>query len=107
MPEQFYRLTPAELAELLEGYEWRADQRLADYALIVAHLVQPHTKKRITPHGLYKRWTSAAKDRPAPAKAQDFKALWRKLQMQKAEEAARVKAEGKKRRKDGGRRNAS
>ena len=83
-PQEFYTLTPAELYEMVDGYEWRQERRLEEIALEVAHVVQPHTKKRITPASLLKRWKSKP-DKPVTQKAKDFKHLWRKLQLQKKE----------------------
>jgi hypothetical protein len=46
--ERFYRMTPREFHERLDGWKWRKRRRDEEMAHWVACLVQPHVKDRIT-----------------------------------------------------------
>lgn len=83
-PDQFYRLTPAEFRELVEGWEWREDYQLQTIALIVSHVVQPHIKKKLTPKKLYDGWTR--RERTREAMESDFAEMMRRHRMRQASE---------------------
>ena len=82
--EQFYTSTVAELKELMEAHKWRERHLLEHEALVVAHLVQPHIKNKITPRGLFKRWT---KKQPTKHEQEHkFETLMRRLRRRGGDE---------------------
>ena len=45
---EFYRMTPREFHERLDGWKWRKRRSEEEAAHWVASLIQPHVKERIT-----------------------------------------------------------
>jgi hypothetical protein len=58
-PEEFWKLTPAELAALAEGAQQRERVKQERLAWAVAYLLAPWTKRRITPAMLLGREDAA------------------------------------------------
>jgi hypothetical protein len=46
--DEFYRMTPREFLERLDGWRWRHRRHEEDMAHWVACIVQPHVKDRIS-----------------------------------------------------------
>lgn len=78
-PDEFYRLTPGQFYDMMEGYAWRADQRMQEMAWALSNLMNCWTKKRITPRKLLKRSGQDEHEKEASVER-----IIRKLAMQKA-----------------------
>jgi len=47
-PDEFWRLTPAELNEMAEGYQERMDQQMHLLAWHAANIMNVHLKRKVT-----------------------------------------------------------
>lgn len=54
-PHEFWRLTLGEFNDLFEGWKWRDEHDMEMLAWQTAHLLAPHTKRRITVKDLLKK----------------------------------------------------
>lgn len=54
-PHQFWALTLGEFNDLMEGWKWRDEHEFELLAWQTAHLLNVHTKRRITPQDLLKK----------------------------------------------------
>lgn len=69
-PWEFWRLTPAELEEQVEGYRVREEREWYRTAWLACYVLAPHTKKKLTPEKLLGKVVASGgspKKRPSPS----------------------------------------
>ena len=85
MPSEFWRLTPAELSDMLGGAAWRDERQMSMAAWITSHLMNMSgktLKRTVTANELLgKRREVVVRDPVA-----DMETLWAKAQKQRAAE---------------------
>ena len=75
MPHEFWTITPRELALLAKGVHRRLKRDMDLAAWITAHLLQPYSKKRITPKMLLGEGRSMT--------GGNFDELWKQVEAQR------------------------
>ena len=65
-PWEFWRLTPAELEEQVEGYKAREERAWYRTAWLACYVLAPHTKKKLTPEKLLGKVVATGGTKPSP-----------------------------------------
>jgi len=80
-PDQYWKLTPAELGEMLEGYSWRQERVWDVAAWVTSHMINisgKTTRKKITPDKLLGRKKQAMRNVTYDDKVKSFEEILRR-----------------------------